>query len=84
LNDIASVMSHIEMMRAPVRADVSGVFVLCIPLKQLGLDTGLQDLFKDQRLTLLASDASRNFMRDRQGFDSAVILVSNSVSALVS
>ena len=78
LKDIASVMSHIEMMRAPVRADVSGVFVLCIPLKQLGLDTGLQDLFKDQRLTLLASDASRNFMRDRKGFDSAVILVSNS------
>lgn len=75
---IGSEMSKVQLMREPVRADVSGVIVLCIPLHDLGADTGLQELFKDDRLNLLAGDNHRDFMRDKRGFDSAVILVSNS------
>jgi serine phosphatase RsbU (regulator of sigma subunit) len=76
--DIGSVMSNTQLMSAPVRADVSGIIVLCIPLQDLGVDTGLQDLFKDKRLSLLSGDNKRDFMRDKRGFDSAVILISNS------
>lgn len=76
--EIGSVMSNVQLMRQPIRTDVSGVIVLCIPLQDLGADTGLQGLFKEERLTLLAGDNRRDFIRDRRGFDSAVILISNS------
>jgi sigma-B regulation protein RsbU (phosphoserine phosphatase) len=76
--DIGSLMSHVQIMREPVRADVTGVIVLCLPLQDLGADTGLQELFKDERLSLLAGDNHRDFMRDQRGFSSAVILISNS------
>jgi sigma-B regulation protein RsbU (phosphoserine phosphatase) len=78
LLDIGSVMGNAQLMSEPVRSDVSGVIVLCIPLQDLGADTGLQELFKDERLSLLAGDNHRDFMRDMRGFDSAVILISNS------
>ena len=78
LFDIGSLMSNVQLMREPVREDVGGVIVLCIPLQSLGADTGLQGLFKDERLSLLSSDNNRDFMRDSRGFDSAVILISNS------
>lgn len=78
LLDIGSVMGNAQLMSEPVRSDVSGVIVLCIPLQDLGADTGLQVLFKDERLSLLAGDNQRDFMRDARGFDSAVILISNS------
>ena len=78
LLDIVSVTGHAQLMSEPVRSDLSGVIVLCIPLQDLGADTGLQDLFKDERLSLLAGDNHRDFMHDVRGFDSAVILISNS------
>ena len=76
--NVGSLMSSESLKALPVRTDLNGVLVLCIPLQHLGQDTGLQDLFKDERLKLLASDNDRNFLDDPRGFDSAVILVSNS------
>ena len=78
LKDVGSLMANNQVMDKPVLDDVSGVLVLCLPLSNLGNDTGLIDLFGDERLRLLSNDNKRDFMTDRRGFESAVILVSNS------
>jgi len=72
-----AVMSGNRLMRQPIRTDLSGILVLCIPLNQIGADTGLQELFKDQRIPLLEGNNRHDFLRDPRGFSSAVILVSN-------
>ena len=73
-----SVAKTPSLMAVPPRADLAGVLVLCIPLERLGYDTGLFDLFQDQRMSLLAGDYAPDFLDDVKGVDSAVILVSNS------
>jgi serine phosphatase RsbU (regulator of sigma subunit) len=78
LRNIGSLKSSPQVMSKPVLADVSGVVVLCLPLASLGEETGLIKLFGNERLSLLANDNQRDFMTDPNGFESAVILVSNS------
>ena len=67
-----------SLMAKPTRGDLAGVLVLCIPLDHLGYDTGLHDLFKDERMSLLAGDYQQDFLADGSGVESAVILVGNS------
>lgn len=62
----------------PIRTDLSGVLVLCIPLDSFGADSGLSSLFDDPRLSLLHAGHSGSFLSDPNGFTSAVILVSKS------
>lgn len=57
----------------PVRDDVSGVIVLCLPLENLGKETGLQSLFEDRRIGLEKKDSK--YLFNPKGFSSAVILV---------
>lgn len=78
LRDIGSLISSPQAMTRPVLADLSGVVVLCLPLTSLGEETGLIKLFGNERLSLLANTNQRDFMTDPNGFDRAVILVSNS------
>lgn len=73
-----AVISRNQLLRQPIRTDLAGVLVLCIPLEKIGADTGLVDLFKDERIPLLEGNNRSNFLRDPRGFNSAVILVSNS------
>ena len=73
-----AVISQNQLLRQPIRTDLAGVLVLCIPLDKIGADTGLVDLFKDERIPLLEGNNRSNFLRDPRGFNSAVILVSNS------
>jgi serine phosphatase RsbU (regulator of sigma subunit) len=73
-----AVISQNQLLRQPIRTDLAGVLVLCIPLDKIGADTGLIDLFKDERIPLLEGNNRSNFLRDPRGFNSAVILVSNS------
>ena len=72
-----SVVATPTLMAAPPRADLAGVLVLCIPLERLGSDTGLIDLFKDQRMSLLTGTYERDFLDDVKSIDSAVMLVGN-------
>ena len=67
-----------DLLTRPVRTDLSGVLVLCIPLSQIGGDTGLSELFRDQRIRLMEGNNNRDYLRDPRGFSSAIILVSNS------
>jgi len=78
MKDVGSLMNGANLMSIPVRDDISGVIVLCLPLSSLGKETGLFDLFGDPRLTLLSRDKARDFLYDKNGFESAVILISNS------
>ena len=73
-----AVISKNQLLRQPIRTDLAGVLVLCIPLEKIGADTGLVDLFKDERIPLLEGNNRSDFLRDPRGFNSAVILVSNS------
>ena len=75
--EIDTAMSRRRLLRQPIRTDLSGVLVLCIPLSEIGSDTGLVELFKDQRIPLLEGNNRRDFLRDPRGFNSAIILVSN-------
>jgi len=70
-------ISNGSLLGAPFRSDLTGVLVLCIPLNQIGLDTGLAELFKDQRLSLLHGNNKQDYLKGLQGFNSAIILVSN-------
>lgn len=58
----------------PVRDDVSGVIALCLPLENLGKETGLQSLFKDRRIGF-AENKDPKYLFNPKGFTSAVILV---------
>ena len=78
LHEIDALKQSVDLLAIPIRSDVTGVIVLCLPLVHLGNETGLIDLFRDQRLASLASDNKRNFLADKRGFESAVILISNS------
>jgi serine phosphatase RsbU (regulator of sigma subunit) len=78
MKDVGSLMSGSNLMSIPARSDISGVIVLCLPLSSLGKETGLLDLFDDSRLALLSRDNNRDFLYDKDGFESAVILISNS------
>lgn len=78
IKDIGALMAGSDLLATPVRKDVIGVIVLCLPLSNLGNETGLTELFEDQKLKLLSSDNKRDFLVDPKGFESAVILVSNS------
>jgi len=66
-----------KLLEEPLRNDVAGVIVSCLPLATLGEDTGLSKLFDNERLRLLASDNKRGFLSDPAGFESLVMLVSN-------
>ena len=74
--DVGGMIS--DLLGTPVRPDIAGVLVLCLPLSNLGNETGLVELFGDERLSLLSNDNKRDFLSDRKGFESAVILISNS------
>jgi serine phosphatase RsbU (regulator of sigma subunit) len=76
--EIDAVASRTHLMRQPMRTDLSGVLVLCIPLSSIGADTGLVELFNDGRIPLLEGNNRLDFLRDPSGFNSAIILVSNS------
>jgi len=76
--EIGSLKKRIDLLATPIRPDVTGVLVLCLPLAHLGNETGLIELFRDQRLEALSNDNKRNFLDDQKGFESAVILISNS------
>jgi HAMP domain-containing protein len=78
MNEIGALKKKIDFLAIPIRPDVTGVIVLCVPLSRLGNDTGLIELFRDQRLTNLSNDNKRDFLNDKNGFESAVILISNS------
>jgi len=71
-------MAAERLMRQPIRTDLSGVLVLCIPLEQIGFDTGLVDLFKDEKIPTLNGNNSHDFLHNPKGFNSAIVLVSNS------
>jgi len=75
--EVNTAMSRPGLMRQPIRTDLSGILVLCIPLSQIGEDTGLLTLFNDQKIPLLAGNNRTGFLRDPAGFNSAIILVSN-------
>ena len=76
--EVKAAISQNQLLRQPIRTDLAGVLVLCIPLDQIGADTGLIDLFKDERIPLLEGNNRSDFLRDPRGFNSAIILVSNS------
>lgn len=78
LHEIGALKKNVDLLAVPIRPDVSGVIVLCLPIANLGQDTGLIELFRSPRLSALSSDNKRNFLEDKKGFDSAVILISNS------
>jgi len=67
-----------DLLNQPVRTDIIGVLVLCIPLSQLGGDTGLDQLFSDRRIRLMQGGNRRDYLRDPRGFTSSIILVSDS------
>ena len=67
-----------SVLSVPVRTDLAGILVMCIPLEKLALDTGLYELFNDQRFALLAGKSRQNdFLNDSSSVESALILVSN-------
>ena len=76
--EVKAAISQNQLLRQPIRTDLAGVLVLCIPLDKIGADTGLIDLFKDERIPLLEGNNRSDFLRDPRGFNSAIILVSNS------
>lgn len=76
--EVQAAISRDQLLRQPIRTDLAGVLVLCIPLDKIGADTGLIDLFKDERIPLLEGNNRSDFLRDPSGFNSAIILVSNS------
>ena len=65
-----------EIMNIPVRDDVTGVLAMCMPLDNLGQETGLSKLFGDERISI---DINKNqkYLDDPKGFSSAVMLISN-------
>jgi sigma-B regulation protein RsbU (phosphoserine phosphatase) len=68
-----------DLLAQPVRTDeLTGVLVLCIPLSQIGTDTGLNQLFTDRRIRIMEGNNRRDYLRDPRGFNSAIILVSDS------
>ena len=78
LKEAQAAISQNQLLRQSIRTDLAGILVLCIPLEKIGADTGLADLFKDERVPLLEGNNRSDFLRDPRGFNSAVILVSNS------
>ena len=71
-------IDHTSVLSVPVRTDLAGILVMCIPLDKLAEDTGLDELFSDQRFELLAGQTQQNdFLNDPSGVESALILVSN-------
>jgi serine phosphatase RsbU (regulator of sigma subunit) len=76
--EVGAATSREHILRHPIRTDLSGVLVLCIPLSQIGSDTGLVELFKNELMPLLEGNNRHDFLRDPRGFNSAIILVSNS------
>lgn len=78
MNEVGALKKKIDIVAIPIRPDVIGVIVLCVPLNRLGNDTGLIQLFGDERLMYISNDNKRDFLKDKNGFDSAVILISNS------
>ena len=64
------------IMNVPIRNDVIGVVAMCMPLSNLGRETGLLRLFSDDRLTF-EKNKDQKFLSDPKGFETAVLLVSN-------
>ena len=64
------------VLNIPVRDDVTGVIAMCMPLRNLGQETGLRKLFGDERISI---DKNKNekYLADPKGFDSAIMLISN-------
>jgi serine phosphatase RsbU (regulator of sigma subunit) len=76
--DVGLLRDGKELERKPILTDVSGVLLTCLPLAGLGSETGLVELFGSERLSPLADNKKGDFLYDKNGFESAVILVSNS------
>ena len=64
------------IMNIPVRDDVTGVLSMCMPLSNLGEETGLKRLFDDERINFDRNKDQR-FISDPNGFANAVMLVSS-------
>ena len=67
--EVDAATSRSNLLRQPIRTDLSGVLVMCIPLSQIGADTGLVELFKDERIPLLEGNNRHDFLRDGPGED---------------
>ena len=81
---VQDLIDQAAVMSVPVRNDLSGILVMCIPLEKLAADTGLYELFTDQRLALLSGESQQNdFLNDPDGVESALILVSNTTGQLL-
>jgi HAMP domain-containing protein len=77
--DLGTAVADGDLLAQPVRTDeLTGVLVLCIPLSQIGTDTGLNQLFTDRRIRIMEGNNRRDYLRDPRGFNSAIILVSDS------
>lgn len=74
--DVGSLLNGPDYLSIPIRPDIIGVLVLCLPISRLGEETGLTELFKDKRLELVNNNEN-DFLNDPKGFASALILVSN-------
>ena len=65
---VQDLIDQAAVMSVPVRNDLSGILVMCIPLEKLAADTGLYELFTDQRLALLSGESQQNdFLNDPDG-----------------
>jgi len=64
------------IMNIPVRDDVTGVLSMCMPLSNLGEETGLKRLF-DNDLVDIDRYKDRRFLYDPSGFANAIMLVSS-------
>jgi hypothetical protein len=64
------------IMNIPIRNDVKGVVAMCMPLANLGRETGLLRLFNDDRITY-EKNKDQKFLSNPKGFGTAVLLVSN-------
>ena len=78
MQDVGLLNTALQLKSKPILPDVNGVLLTCLPLAGLGRETGLLELFGDERLGLLANDKKEDFIYDKNGFQSAAILVSNS------
>ena len=69
-------METSAILDIPVRDDVSGVIALCLPLENLGKETGLISVLQDLRMGFIENKDPK-YLFNPKGFTSAVILVSS-------
>lgn len=84
IKSVSATSDAADVLDLPIRSDLAGILVLCIPLDDFGEDTGLDSLFKDEKLSLLNdrqllhNHHRGDFLFNTPSLTSAVMLVSNS------